>query len=354
MKTKKLSENDLVARIVAGAEIIPPLIVRRRLELLPGDRADARIELGLAEETKVWRFVVEAKAQSTPLAVQSAVAQARVLAEGDELPMILVPYLSPERIAGLEQERVSGIDLCGNGVVIVPEKLYLSRSGQPNLYPESRPLNNPYRGRSSMIARMILSRRRWETLKELAEAVSKAGCGLSLSQVSKTVQALQEDLIVSKRDGGITLLDPVRLIDRIGDAWRKPESNDIRLLRLLSGTDWARALGKVTGLRWTVSGESSARNYTALSEGGPLQIAVDDLAKATGALGGKVEVVPAFADIELLMTDDPGIYFQVKEDVAGRRWASRIQCWLELQAGDARQQQAADEVRAQILREVEP
>ena len=352
MKNKKLAESDLLARIWVGAETIPPLVVRRRLELQMGDRADARVELGLADATTVWRFVVEAKVQSTPLAVQSAVAQARALAKGDELPMILVPYLSPERMVELEREGVSGIDLCGNGVVIVPGQLYLSRSGQPNLYPESRPLINPYRGRSSMAVRMVLSRRRWETLKDLAEAVAKAGCGLSLSQVSKAVQALQEDLIVSKREGGITLLDPVRLLDRIGDAWRKPELSGTRLLRLPSGMDWSRALGSVSGLRWAVTGESSARNYTALGEGGPLRVAVDDLAKAAGALAGEAEVVPAFADIELRETDDPGTYFQVEADASGRRWASRIQCWLELQSGDARQKQAAGEVRAQILREV--
>jgi hypothetical protein len=350
MINKKISEKELLNRILVGTEAIRPLVVRRRLELAPGDRADARIELGLPEAATAFPFIVELNSQSTPLAVESAVARATSLAKGDELKLILVPYLSPERVSELEGEGISGIDLCGNGVVIVPGQFYLSRTGQPNLYPESRALINPYRGRSSMVARMVLASRRWETLKELAEAIRKAGCEISLSQVSKSVQALQEELMVSKREGGITLLEPVRLLDQIGGAWRKPVLSATSFLRLPQGMDWASVLGGVPGLQWAITGMSSARNYTALGEGGPMRVAVSDLAAAAEALGGVVEAVPAFADIELQETEDPGTYFQIETDDSGRRWASRIQCWLELQAGDARQQQAAGEVRAQILR----
>jgi hypothetical protein len=350
MINKKISEKELLNRILVGTEAIRPLVVRRRLELAPGDRADARVELGLPEAATAFPFIVEVNSQSTPLAVESAVARARSLAKGDELKLILVPYLSPERVSELEGEVISGIDLCGNGVVIVPGQFYLSRTGQPNLYPESRALVNPYRGRSSMVARMVLASRRWETLKELAEAVRKAGCEISLSQVSKSVQALQEELMVSKREGGITLLEPVRLLDQIGGAWRKPVLSATSFLRLPPGMDWPSVLGGVPGLQWAITGTSSARNYTALGEGGPMRVAVADLGAAAEALGGVVEAVPAFADIELQETEDPGTYFQIETDASGRRWASRIQCWLELQAGDARQQQAAGEVRAQILR----
>ena len=352
MKMTKIGEKDLLSRLQPGEVLIPPLVVRQVAVQEAGDRADARAELGLADGSAVWRFVIEVKAHSTPQAVQSAVAQARSLVRGDEQPLVLVPYLSPERLADLEREGASGVDLCGNGTVTVPGRFYLFRSGQPNLYPESRPLNNPYAGRSALVARVLFVRPRWSTLTELADAIRQSGCGLSLSQVSKAVQALSEDLIVSKRGGEIALLEPVRLLDRLGAAWRGTRVSASRLLRLKPGTDWNQALATAAGLRWSVTGACSVRRYAALGESGPWRVAVDDLARAVESLGGETETVQAFADIELVETEEPGAFFQSETDASGMRWASPIQCWLELQAGDARQRQAAEEIRVRILKGV--
>ena len=49
-----------------------------------------------------------------------------------------------------------------------------------------------------------MQRARWESLTELAAAIQAAGAGLSLPQASKAVQAMEEDLIVSKSAGTIT------------------------------------------------------------------------------------------------------------------------------------------------------
>ena len=62
------------------------------------------------------------------------------------------------------------------------------------------------------------------------------------------------------------------------------------------------------------------------------------------------ESIPSFADLELLETDEPGFFFETSTDENGVRWASRLQTWLELQAGDARQQAAARDMQRQILR----
>jgi hypothetical protein len=70
-------------------------------------------------------------------------------------------------------------------------------------------------------------------------------------------------------------------------------------------------------------------------------------------LGGTPEPVASFADIELLATKDDGVFFDQETDANGVRWAGKLQTWLELQAGDARQQEAAKEIREQILKEVQ-
>ena len=93
--------------------------------------------------------------------------------------------------------------------------------------------------------------------------------------------------------------------------------------------------------------------YLIFSQGGPRRIAVSSLSLATSLLSGTPEPVPNFADIELIETDEPGFFFGTETDDNGIRWASKLQTWLELQSGDARQHETAKELREQILREVQ-
>ena len=351
-ENQQISEATMFASLEVGAVLLPPLVVRSCTLLKANEKADARLELALPGEREGFRFVLEMKARATPQTIQLAMAQAKSATKAGEWPMIQVPYLSPERLEELEREGVSGVDLCGNGVVIVPGRLCVVRAGAPNRYRDSRPLNNPYRGRSAMVARMLLQRPKWESLSELAAAVQAAGVALSLPQVSKAVQAMGEDLIVSKSEGSIALREPLRLLDKLGSEWRKPLVRAKQSLRLPAGMDWAGVLASSPLLKWAVTGESSVTRYAMFSQGGPRRIAVSILPLAVTLLGGTPESVPNFADVELVETDEPGFFFGNETDERGICWASRLQTWLELQAGDARQQDAAKDLREQILREV--
>ena len=348
---QQISEATMLSRLQVGTLLLPPLVVKSCTVLGGNEKADARIKLALPGEPEEFRFVVELKARATPQTIQLAMAQAKSATKAGEWPMIQVPYLSPERLEELEREGVSGVDLCGNGVVLVPGRLCVMRSGAPNRYRDSRPLNNPYRGRSAMAARMLLQRPKWESLSELAAAIQSAGVALSLPQASKAVQAMEEDLIVSKSAGVIALNEPLRLLDRHVREWRKPLVRAWQALRLPKGMDWAGVLSTSPLLKWALTGESSVTRYAMFSQGGPRRIAVSSLPLALTLLGGTPESVPNFADVELVETDEAGFFFGNETDGKGVRWASRLQTWLELQSGDARQQDAAKDLREQILQE---
>lgn len=94
------------------------------------------------------------------------------------------------------------------------------------------------------------------------------------------------------------------------------------------------------------------RHYAMFAQGGPRSIAVSSLPLSFTLLGGMPESVPDFADVELVETEEAGFFFGNETDDRGIRWASRLQTWLELQSGDARQQDAAKDLRDQILREL--
>jgi hypothetical protein len=118
--------------------------------------------------------------------------------------------------------------------------------------------------------------------------------------------------------------------------------------------DWAGALSSNPSLNWAVAGESSVTRHAIFSQGGPRRIMVSSLSQALKLLGGTPESVLNFADLELVETDEAGFFFDNEKDDKGIRWASRLQTWLELQSGDARQQDAAKDLRDQILKEGRP
>lgn len=341
---------NFLALLKVGATLLGPLTVAKRLYAPGKDGAAARVALAWGKGTTT-QFTIETKRQNTPLALRAAMDQARRNATRGDLPMVMVPYLSPQALAELEAAGVSGVDLCGNGLVIVPGRLYVQRSGQPNGFPQSRPLNNPYRGRSAMVARMLLAKPAWLSLNALAAAIREAGCDLSLPQASKAVRALADDLVVEKDGRGIRQIAPLALLDNLGAAWRKPMYSARFALRLSPGHDLAKALSADGNLNWAVTGASSVQRYATFAQGGPRQIAVSDLANALALLGGTVEPVANFADVELVETDEPGFFFMNEIDDGGLRWASKTQTWLELRAGDARQRQVADELYGQLARE---
>lgn len=339
----------MLARIKVGSILLSPLVVQDLEMQPPYKRADARLAVSWPGESERFWFTLESKGKANPQTVQLAMMQARQAAQAGDQPMIQVPFLSPERLEELEREGVSGVDLCGNGIVIVPGRLCVVRSGAPNKYPDSRPLSNPYRGRSAMVARMLIERPRWSSLSELAEEILKAGANLSLPQVSKAVQAMQEDLMLTRSTREITLMDRVRLLDHLAREWRKPKIRARQALRLNSNRELAPALSSNPLLKWAFTGETSAVRYAMFSQGGPRKIAVSSLPLAQTLLNGEPESVPNFADVELVETDEAGFFFGNDIDSKGDRWASRLQAWLELQSGDARQQDVARDLREQIL-----
>ena len=352
----KISEIDFVTHWTPGSMFLPPLKV---VTIQPfGGRGvgEALLELELPKEKKTFRFIVEIKSSSTPLTVRTAismvldcVSQTALRNNDIRYPMIAVPYLGPANLAELEEREVSGIDLCGNGIVIIPERLLIIRSGQENQYRESRSLVNPYSGKSALVGRMLLEKPEWESLNVLVESINAGGGEISVPQVSKTLDALCEELIVFKKQRAIKLLEKIRLLDNLSKNYKKTKPDSRLALRLEPKTEWPQRLKKA-GVRWTVSGESSAKRYSSLVESGPLRIYVSDMKKALDCLGGREEPVRNFADLDLCQTGDPCVFFDSKPDDSGMVWSSVLQTYLELMDGDARQRDAALLLREQLSR----
>jgi hypothetical protein len=350
-------EATAIERLRSGEVQLPPLSLKliKAGANARGDAGpyDALVEVAWAR--KRYRFVLEYKNRSTPKVFDESLARLRSRSlAATTYPMLMVPYLSPQQLAVLEKNEISGIDLCGNGVVIVPGQVCVFRTGQPNRYRQSDPIKNIYRGTSSIVPRVFLSRPRFGALGEI-EAEIKARRGrVVLSTISKAVSTLDQDLIVRKKEGEIRLIQPEALLERLAVNYRPP-----RVERQIIGEcdmDTAAILASLSALksdarfRCSASGLTSLSRYAVMAREPKTQVYCSNIRAALDLLGTRFRETLRFANVELLETNEDFVYFDARvED--GVPWASPVQVFLELMSGDKRDRETADQVRDRILQD---
>jgi hypothetical protein len=353
---KPPTEQEFAEWLGNGRVSLPPV----RLELLerqpagaPGRRLDAlvRVHWGAAADD----FAVEYRRRATPQALQEAIQ--KVLTSDRPVgayPMVIVPYLSDSQLQLLQEAGVSGVDLCGNGVVQVRGRLFVYRTGQPNRFPHSAPIKNIYRGVSSAVARVFLLEPRFQSVTRVRDTVSCRDVEVSLPTVSKVLRALQEDLIVSRGAGEIRLLQPEKLLDRLAENFREPEIRRYREVKVpFDRAELLQRFGEQAdryGVRWVLSGVGSAPRYSVMARPEILSIYCTDLHRLL--MGIEVREIDRFPNLEVTETRDPVVYFDPRRE-DGCPWASPIETYLELLRGDKRERETAEQVRRVILAELE-
>lgn len=330
-------------------------------------RATEARQDGLMEATilrhrcKTYRFAVEYKRLWTPQAFLGAVQKAQLVppppsgrSQRDLLPLVVLPYLSEDQLRELVERAVSGLDLCGNGVLTVPQDgLLLFRTGRPNRFRTSVPLKNVYRGASALVARTLLLRADYSSVDALWQETRMRGAAVSLATVSKVLKALEEDLIVSRKSRTLRLLQPEKLLDKLRENyapprvvgnWRGKVSLDLEALKAALVRNAAR-----TGASLAATGVGSIVRYAVMATEDTLAVYTDT---AASRLLGDLPVAPAgnrFPNLEIRETQDRTVYFDAQPDPAGYPWASPLQTYLEMAQGEERLQQSAAKVRERIL-----
>lgn len=324
-------------------------------------RAESRLECCDALVSATWgtnryTYALRYRNRSTPKAFAEALSGLRDLVQKPgTYPMLMVPYLSPQQLTELEITGISGIDLCGNGVVIAPGQLCVVRTGQPNRYPQSEPIKNVYRGNSSIVARVFLARPRFDTLQQVAKEIETRFGRVTLPTVSKVVSRLDQDLCVRKSKQEIRLLQPESLLERLVENYRPPRVDrrfvgecDMETPAILE----ALSIGtRGTPFRCMASGSTSLSRYAIMAREQKTQIYCSNLSQACTLFGTGIRETSRFANVEFLETSDDSVYFdaRVENDIS---WAPPTQVYLELMTGDKRDRETAEQVRGRILEEL--
>ncbi len=339
--------------LLTGEVQLPPLVLRL-LCLEPAGGADALFEASW--EGQRVRFVAECKSNSSARAVAAAVDQIRRrAAQYDALPMVIVPYLSPDQLDTLAQQKLSGVDLCGNGTLAVPGRLFVYRTGRPNIYPDSAPIKNIYRGQSAFVGRAFLSHPLFSAVTAVRKEIELRGATISLPTVSKTLKGLEEDLIIAREHGGPRLLQPEKLLDQLTKNYcpipprqrcliKGPaeESAWAPLLKRLAQQENCTLVmtGAATGMRLAVAGRDPVT---------PFYCACPP-AKIISASEGQLLETDRFANVELCWTAEPTAFFDVRER-DGLPVASPVQAYLEMARGEQRLQQLSEQLRKIVIAE---
>jgi len=354
------TESGVIDQLRQDRVEMPPLSFRflqsyRSSGMDPG--VDALIEVSWRGEKA--RFAVECKALSTPKAFQSGLSLLKSvkLSEG-LLPMLCLPFLRESQLIKLEGEGISGIDLCGNGVVIVPGKFYLFRTGGKNRFKSWAPIKNIYRKNSSMVGRVFLVQSSYDAVQEIRDEIIRrnplVAMGnqkpIGLSTVSKALKALEEDLIVS-RNGGIRLLQADKLLEKLAENYAPPNTTKRVRLKIQNDSNEIRGLlaglSQGSGLSVVATGTSSVARYAVMQRGDMLSVYCNKMNDVVDRLPRSSET-DRFPNLELIETEDETLYFDAREE-DGFMWASPVQVYLELKAGDKRDQETAEQLKLSII-----
>jgi hypothetical protein len=349
---KMIRERDILEALRAGEVELRPLQielvgVEPRLESHRlGGRPDAYVDIRWGE--RAFRFVAELKVQATPRTFREALDQLRRYAEASEMrPLLVTTYLPPDRLDELEARGVSGLDLSGNGVVVIPGEVIVCRTGNPNRYPAGRKIRNVYQGASSLVARAFLLRPQYQSVQEVMDEISARGGRIALSTVSRVLKVLEEDLVIRREGRFSELLQADELFNRLAAGF-KPPRIDARKKYRWSG-DRSELLGRLGNLsgQLVLTGAASVEMYSVMPREKSVQCYCMSIEPIEQRLGTRLEESIRFPDLELVQTRDPTVYFDART-TNGVDIASPVQCWLELNAGDKRQQDASRSVRERV------
>jgi hypothetical protein len=354
-----ITEKEMLDQLRQGKVQLPPLtfsFLDDRLEIADDVGIDACIEEKW--KRKSARFAVECKALSTPKFFQNSVNFLKSLTLPKNIfPMLFMPFLGERQLNELEGEGISGIDLCGNGVVVSPGTFSVFRSGAKNRFPSSAAIKNIYRKNSSMVGRGFFVSPDFKTVQDICATVNRQNFlvnrwkkkPMSLSTVSKALKTMVEDLIITRTEI-IRLLQADKLLEKLRENYNPPvvkqrirlkiPGNNDALLKLLSEQSRKLALPLIA------SGTSSVTRYTVMQRGDILTVYCPKVEMLVERLSGSQ--ADRFPNLELLETEDEPVYFDARQE-GGFWWASPLQAYLELMMGDKRDQETADQLKALIL-----
>lgn len=309
----------------------------------------ARLVIGWKDGSEY--FLPEILGEASPKQVDLSLFRlgektARKSAGKSLFPIIIAPYLSEQTLNRLAEAEISGIDLSGNGVVVIPGKLFVYRAGAKNKFLSNALIKNVFRGTSSLVARVFFNKPKYKNVGEILSEITTREGFTTLPTVSKVLKALEEELLITKGEK-VRLLDAKKLLDLLVKNYRRPK---VRRTLSIKYTDISVALEtmsknakkKNVSLAW----DYPARYTVMPSDASAMTI----YTKSIDELLEEVDFTETnrFPDLILLETDEPTIYFDRRKEQKSY-FLSPLETFLQLSTQGKREQEAASLMIKKLL-----
>lgn len=344
--------------IESGELLFPPLKFRLLKKNVRNKDWGCDAVLEAAWNKAKFTFAAAITRYSSDRTVFDAIRESNFVADKlSAFPIVITPWLSEEQVLKLEAEEVSGVDLCGNGVIVIPGKVLIIRSGKPNSYRDSRAVKNVYEGTSSLVARAFLLKPIYKSVMEIVEEIQSRSGTITQPTVSKALKQLEADVVIWKEKGLIKLVQPEKLLDRLVANGKKPA----RLAETAGKLQCAQSdvfkvianAARTSAGKTVVTGACSVNQYATMAREPLVEMYCDiDPSRLVSALSMQVDSTSRFPNFRLIRTDDPTAFLDTRTDDEVE-YSSPLQCYLELMQGDKREKETAGQVRELILKGIE-
>ena len=336
-----------------------PQIVERLADLLdvPSGRIKARQDgrapdIDAVIQAGAHRLVVQWNGSGSTAAVASAADQTRqgVARIGKTaLSLVAVPFMGNAGKAQCERAGVSWIDLSGNAAITGPG-LRIRIEGQPNRFKRPGRPASVFAPKSARIARWLLIHPdRAVTQREIARATD-----MDEGFTSRIVARLEQEGFVKREpDGAIRASDPSLLLD----AWR--EMYDFSKHELIRGHVAARSGDELLprladaltrlGTPYAATGLAAAWQHTRFAAFRIVTLFLDQAPPAEILARISFRLDERGANVWLAVPSDAGVFLGAAEH-DGVRCVHPVQTYLDLQHHPERAHEAAEHLRAELLR----
>lgn len=275
--------------------------------------------------------------------------------EDSAYPVVVSEYISPQSAEILTKENVSYFDLAGNCRLCFAN-VYIVKEGKKSKRSEKRGVKSLFGLKSSRMLRLMLSSplKAWQ-VKELSDLAE-----LSLGQVSNIRRALlDQHYAIAGEKRGIYINQPGALLDRWKRVYKKNIANHASTFYTLMPADerlsrarkaMAAAEEQMAGIMY--SGLSSARWMAPFVKPTSDHFYADKLGIELLRKYLELEPVGIGPNVIIEQPKDPFIFKEVINCSQGLNCTSAVQTYLDLYVSGEREQEAAEYLEMNVLKEM--
>jgi hypothetical protein len=348
--------GSILDSLLATVPFVDGLKIKPEVALNNGKVADFVATMYVGNDET--RLVCEVKSKLQPRFVFDAIRQVKeycsALNDEPAYPVVVSEYISPRSAEILNDQRVSYFDLAGNCRLSFAN-IYIEREGKKPKGAAKRGTKSLFGLKSSRMLRLMLNDflRPWQ-VKQLVERTD-----LSLGQVSNIRRALMDQhYAVESDEGGICINQPGALLDAWGRLYKKNIVNNLsgfysllnyeeRIAAIKSAMveadmkDAKIMLNGLSAARWQAPfAKSMSETFYADRKG--VEILKKHLLLEAATVGPNIIIEEP---------KDLFVFEEAIECAPGMKCTNTIQTYLDLYIAGEREQEAAEYLKTNLLRE---